>query len=77
MSTTPAAHHEAAARLVDMANDIGVYFRSQPREDAIAGIASHIQRFWTPRMRTKMNAYLAQGGEGLDELPRAALANLK
>jgi formate dehydrogenase subunit delta len=59
-----------------MANDIGNYFRPQSREEAIAGIASHIERFWTLRMRTKLNTFLAQGGTGgeqLDELPRAAL----
>jgi formate dehydrogenase subunit delta len=68
--------HHGGARLVAMANDIGNYFRPQGREEAIAGIASHLERFWTPRMRTKLNAFLAQGGVGaeeLDELPRAAL----
>jgi formate dehydrogenase subunit delta len=76
----PARHdHNGGARLVAMANDIGNYFRPQSREEAIAGIASHIERFWTPRMRTKLNAFLAQGGGGaeqLDELPRAALERL-
>jgi formate dehydrogenase subunit delta len=75
--TEQAPHdHNGGARLVAMANDIGNYFRPQGREEAIAGIASHIERFWTPRMRTKLNVFLAQGGGGaehLDELPRAAL----
>jgi len=68
--------HESGEHLVAMANDIGNYFRPQARDEAIAGIASHIQRFWTPRMRQKLDAYLAQGGAGLDELPRAALSTL-
>jgi formate dehydrogenase subunit delta len=59
-----------------MANDIGNYFRPQTREEAIAGIAGHIERFWTPRMRKKLNAYLAEGHGGLDELPLAAIARL-
>ena len=63
--------------LVKMANDIGAYFRAEPqREDAIAGIANHIARYWTRRMREKMAAHLTQGGSGLDELPREALLRL-
>jgi len=80
MTETAAAHgHESGEHLVAMANDIGNYFRPQTRDEAIAGIASHIKRFWTPRMRQKLNAYLgsAEGDVGLDELPRAALATLE
>jgi formate dehydrogenase subunit delta len=68
--------HESGERLVAMANDIGNYFRPQPRDEAIAGIATHIKRYWTPRMRQKLNAYIAAGAEDLDELPRAAIARL-
>jgi formate dehydrogenase subunit delta len=64
--------------LVQMANDIGNFFRSEPkREDAIAGIANHIDKFWTRRMREKLTVHLADHGtEGLDELPREALLRL-
>jgi formate dehydrogenase subunit delta len=67
-----------AEHLVQMANDIGNFFRSEPkREDAVAGIANHIARFWTPRMRQKINAYVKEhGDDGLDELPREALQKL-
>lgn len=65
-----------AEHLVSMANDIGNYFRSQARDEAVAGIANHIKRYWTPRMRQKLNAYVAQGHGGLDELPRAAVDRL-
>lgn len=75
MSDTSNGHASGSGEhLVTMVNDIGVYFRSQGREAAIAGIATHIQRYWTPRMQAKLNAYLAQGHGGLDELPRAAVA---
>ncbi len=64
-------------RLVQMANDIGDYFASEPdRALAIAGVASHLERFWEPRMRRQIVAHLAAGGEGLAELPRAAVATL-
>jgi formate dehydrogenase subunit delta len=67
----------SAEHLVAMANDIGNYFRAQGREEAIAGIATHIKRYWTPRMRQKLTTYLAQGhGGDLDELPRAAVDRL-
>jgi formate dehydrogenase subunit delta len=63
-------------QLITMANDMADYFRTQGREAAIAGIANHIKRYWTPRMRAKLNAYLAQGHGGMDELSRAAVERL-
>jgi formate dehydrogenase subunit delta len=61
-------------RLIQMANDIGNFFRAQPkREDAIAGIANHIRNFWTQRMREKLLASIAHGDAALDELPREAM----
>ena len=68
---------ESESQLVRMANDIGNFFRAEPnREDAIDGIANHISRFWTPRMRAKLLARVRQGETTLDELPRAALLKL-
>jgi formate dehydrogenase subunit delta len=66
--------HSGAEHLVQMANDIGNFFRAEPvREDAIAGIANHIGKFWTKRMRQKLAAH---GESGLDDLPREALRRL-
>jgi formate dehydrogenase subunit delta len=66
--------HGGAEHLVRMANDIGNFFRAEPvREDAVAGIANHIAKFWTKRMRQKLTAH---GEAGLDELPREALRRL-
>jgi formate dehydrogenase subunit delta len=65
-------------QLVKMANDIGDFFRAEPqRADAVAGIANHLQRFWDPRMRRAIVAYAKEGGAGLDELVREAVATLK
>jgi formate dehydrogenase subunit delta len=69
--------HDGGERLVTMANDIGSYFRLIGRDEAIASIATHIQRYWTPRMRTKIAAYMDAGAAQLDELPRAALERLR
>ena len=63
--------------IVQMANDIGNFFRAESnREIAVAGIANHINKFWTQRMRQKLLEYAHHGGTGLDELPRAALARI-
>lgn len=38
--------------LVHMANQIGTFFSAYPdREEAMEGIATHIHKFWEPRMR--------------------------
>ena len=67
----PGRAHGGAEHLVQMANDIGNFFRAEPvRDDAVAGIANHIAKFWTKRMRQKLAAH---GEGGLDELPREAL----
>jgi formate dehydrogenase subunit delta len=64
--------------LVKMANDIGDFFRAQPRrEDAVAGIANHIRSFWTPRMRARLTEDMQRGVAGLDDLPRDALIKLR
>lgn len=67
-----------AQRLVAMANDIARYFASEPdREAAIAGVANHLEKFWDPRMRRQLRAYLEAGGEGLGDLARAAVERLQ
>jgi formate dehydrogenase subunit delta len=68
----------AIEHLVQMANDIGHFFAAEPkRADAIAGIANHMRSAWDPRMLRHIVAHLNNGGEGLDELPREAVARLK
>jgi formate dehydrogenase subunit delta len=63
--------------VVQMANDIGNFFRAESdRQVALAGISNHINKFWTRRMRQKLLEYVQHGGTELDELPRAALAQV-
>ncbi len=72
------SHMSGTQHLVDMANDIGNFFRAQPRrEDAIAGIANHIKSYWTRRMREKLIVQVEHGADGLDPLPREALRFLE
>jgi formate dehydrogenase subunit delta len=63
--------------LVNMANDIAAFFASEPdREVAIDAIATHLRRYWAPRMRAQLRAHADGGGEGLGELARAAAIKL-
>ena len=61
-------------RLVSMANDIGAFFNSEPdKTDAARGVASHVRRFWDPRMRREIVAHLKNGGAGLEEPARSGI----
>jgi formate dehydrogenase subunit delta len=63
--------------LVQMANDIGAFFASEPdHAAAVAGVAAHIRRYWEPRMRKHIFAYLDQGGVGLSDIARDAVSQL-
>ena len=65
-------------KLVEMANDIGNYFRSEPdHAEAVAGIANHLQKFWDPRMRSQFLEYYNTGGEGIEPIVREALDKIK
>lgn len=64
-------------RLVTMANDIGQFFGGEPRfEDAVAGVLNHLRKFWDPRMRRQIVAYLRDGGTNLAEPARSAVQAL-
>jgi formate dehydrogenase subunit delta len=54
-----------------MANDIGAFFRAElDREEAPRAVATHLRKFWDPRMRREIVAHHATGGAGL-EFPAA------
>lgn len=63
--------------LVYMANQIGRFFVSEDPETAVASIANHLKSFWDPRMRAEIVACLDDGGDGLDEAVRQAVATLR
>lgn len=63
--------------LVYMANQIGTFFLSQREDEVVPGIADHIKKFWDPRMRTAIFAYIDQGGEGLQPKVKEALLQLQ
>ena len=71
------SHEGQEVKLVYMANQIGKFFHSQPHDQAVDGIADHIRKFWDPRMRSKILAYVAAGGGGLEPDVREAIELLK
>lgn len=63
--------------LIDMANDIGAFFASEPdTATAARGVAAHLRRSWEPRMRREIVEHYLAGGAGLREPARAGVALL-
>jgi formate dehydrogenase subunit delta len=66
-----------AERLVAMANDIAAFFDSEPdKVVAVEGVRFHLARFWDPRMRREIIAYVNGGGAGLVPTARSAVTLL-
>ncbi|MEZ4280318.1 MAG: formate dehydrogenase subunit delta [Myxococcota bacterium] len=61
--------------LVRMANRIGEFFSALPdHAEACDGVATHLCRYWEPRMRRQILAQLDRGeAMGLSSLVREAL----
>lgn len=55
-------------RLAYMANQIATFFKTMPHDEAVDGVADHINQFWEPRMRTQFFDILASKDNGLDPL---------
>ena len=51
-------------KLIRMANQIAIFFDSQPGDPA-DGVARHINEFWEPRMREGLLAQAGDTTEGL------------
>lgn len=64
-----------AQHLIHMANQIGQFFEVTPDPvEAVDGVATHIRKFWEPRMRRSIYAALDAGQAGeLRPLVREAL----
>jgi formate dehydrogenase subunit delta len=65
--------------LVHMANRIGEFFAAMPdRDEAREGIATHIRRYWEPRMRKALLDRLDEAREaGLQELVVEAVRGMR
>ena len=63
-------------KLVMMANQIGKFYAPQKQVEPTAAIATHIRKFWDPRMRAAIVRHVDEGGAGLDEPVRQAVRQL-
>ena len=46
------------------------------RDEAARDIATHLRRYWDPRMRKQIIVHVDTGGAGLSELARDAIGTL-
>jgi hypothetical protein len=61
------------ADLERMVNQIARNFASRPFDEAAAGIADHLQRFWDPSMRHDLAEALASGQIKVSAVVQAAV----
>jgi formate dehydrogenase subunit delta len=64
-------------KLVRMANQIATFFKSQPEAERVQGVATHINKFWEPRMRKAFFELIEQGDAGFDPIVISAAAIIK
>ena len=67
----------SAEKLVHMANQIAMFMESKPHAEGLAGVASHINDFWEPRMRRQFFEIVDAGGAGLRPLVIEASAAIR
>ena len=63
--------------MIHMANQIAQYFAAYPHEEAVAGVADHLKKFWERRMKDQLFQYLNSGGAGLHALVKEAAPKIK
>ena len=64
-----------ADKIVKMANQIASFFEAEPdRAVVVESIASHLKRFWDPRMRREILRIVDEpAGDGLHDTVREAV----
>ena len=64
--------------LIKMANEITSFWEGEVGQDKAANeVATHLKRYWEPRMRAQMIGYFEQRqGAGLNDVAKAAVALL-
>jgi len=82
MSHDEQSHGEHGAmntgqKLVYMANQIASFFASQPKDEAAAGVAKHINDFWEPRMRRQFFEIADAGDKSISPLVMEALPMIR
>jgi NADH-dependant formate dehydrogenase delta subunit FdsD len=63
--------------LIKMTNEIGEFFSGATGEQAARDVATHLKRYWDPRMRVQMLKYYEERhGAGLSDLAKTAVGIL-
>lgn len=70
------SHASTQDRLIRMANQIATFFDSQPENERVDGIATHINKFWEQRMRRQFFEMIDQGHEGFHPLVLKAASRI-
>ncbi|MBM7043567.1 MULTISPECIES: formate dehydrogenase subunit delta [Rhizobium] len=68
MSPDDKPHGKTETKLIYMANQIATFFKTQPAGEAVNGVATHINKFWEPRMRRQLFEIIDHGDSGLSPL---------
>ena len=77
MSHDEAHAMNTGAKLVYMTNQIASFFKAMPHDEAVAGVAKHINDFWDPRMRRQFFEIVEAGGPGLSPLVVEAVGKIR
>jgi formate dehydrogenase subunit delta len=63
--------------MVHNANQIALFFAAYPHDEAVSGVTDHLKKFWEPRMKRQIIAYVEGGGGGLHDLVQEAVRKLE
>lgn len=64
-------------KIIRMSNQIATFFLSQPEETRLDGVATHINKFWEPRMRKRFFDLIDNEAGGFLPLVRSAALKIK
>lgn len=64
-------------KLIHMANQIAISFRSRTYDEAVAATADHISSFWEPRMRRQLFAMIDADASRFDAILRDARQHIR
>jgi formate dehydrogenase subunit delta len=69
---------EGKEKLAHMANQVALFFGSAlPHDEAVVGIADHLNSFWEPRLRRQVVEMACSGGHELGPLVIEAASKLR
>lgn len=64
-------------KLVHMANQIADFYDTMPGNEAAGGTATHLRRYWTPKMIRELIAFADEGHARLNATAARAVEALK